>query len=68
MYIFLKAFKESYFECHQQSPEGLLVDLNLKRKKKNDKKEKGVLECRPHLHAGFSTIGCLPLSETELLP
>lgn len=42
--------------------------LKFKKKKKNDKKEKGVLECRPHLHAGFSTIGCLPLSETELLP
>lgn len=47
----------------KQYLEGPLADL-----KKKDKKEKGMLECRPQLHAGFSNIGCLPLSETELLP
>lgn len=66
MCVFPKALKASYLEMS-------LADLNINQSGplanlKKDGKEKGVLDCRSQLHAGFSSTGCLSLSEIPLLP
>lgn len=68
MCVFPKALKASYLEMSlaglNSNQSGPLADL----KKKKKERWEGVLECRSQLHAGFSSSGCLSLSEIQLLP